>query len=136
MFSWIKVILLCFSLGLAACQSHDKNTLKVGTISGPETQLMEAAKQVAKEKYGLNVEIVEFSDYLQPNAALNEGSLDANMFQHQPFLDQQVKDHHYQLTTLGKTFVYAMGIYSTKVKSIKALPNGALLAIPNDTSNE
>lgn len=133
----IKAILLLFLfVSVAACQSHDKNVLKVGTIAGPETQLMEVAKQVAKDKYGLDVQVIEFTDYLQPNAALNDHSIDANMFQHQAFLEQQIKDHGYQLVTVGKTFVYPMGIYSSKVKTLQAIPNGALVAIPNDPSNE
>lgn len=118
------------------CSQEDKNTLRVGTISGPETQLMETAKQVAQDKYHLNLTIIEFSDYLQPNAALNDGSIDANMIQHQPFLDQQIKDRHYNLVTIGKTFVYPMGIYSQKIKSLNDIKEGAIVAIPNDPSNE
>lgn len=132
----IKTIGLVFGIILlTACQGEDKNTLKVGTISGPETELMQAAKDEAK-KVGLNIKIIEFTDYLQPNAALNDGSLDANMFQHQPFLDQQIKDKHYHLVAIGKTFVFPMGIYSVKVKALGALPVKAIVAIPNDPSNE
>jgi D-methionine transport system substrate-binding protein len=97
---------------------------------------MEIAKQVAKEKYQLNIKIIEFTDYIQPNTALNDGSIDANMFQHQPYLDQQIKDHHYALVAIGKTFVYPMGIYSHKIKNFKELPVRATIAIPNDPSNE
>lgn len=137
MLSFIKHALIIISaLALSACGSEDKNTLKVGTISGPDAQLMETAQQVAKDKYGLNIKIVEFTDYLQPNAALNDGSLDANVFQHQPFLDQQIKDRHYKLMTVGKTFIFPMGIYSTKIKNLNDLQEKALVAIPNDPSNE
>lgn len=122
---------------LTACSSEDdKNQLKVGTISGPETQLLEVAKQVAKDRYQLNIKIVEFTDYVEPNTALNDGSIDANMFQHKPYLDQQIKDRRFQLVAVGKTFVYPMGIYSTKIKTIKEVPVGALVALPNDPSNE
>lgn len=133
-----KALLIICALALTACQqSHDdKNTIKVGTISGPETKLMEIAQQVAKEKYGLNIKIVEFTDYIQPNTALNDGSIDANMFQHQPFLDQQVKDRHYKIMSIGKTFVYPMGIYSKKLKDLATIPENAIVAIPNDPSNE
>ncbi len=129
------VVLFSFIL-LTACQSQNKNTIKIGTISGPETELMEVAKQVAKTKYHLDVQIVEFTDYIQPNAALNDGSIDANMFQHQPYLAQQIKDRHYALVSIGKTFVYPMGVYSSKIKNLQNLPNGALISIPNDPSNE
>lgn len=127
---------IIIAISLTACGSNDKNTIKVGTISGPETQLMEVAKQVAKNKYDLNVQIVEFTDYIQPNAALNDGSINANMFQHQPFLDQQIKDLHYKLISVGKTFVYPMGVYSQKIKKLDQLPQHAIVAIPNDPSNE
>jgi D-methionine transport system substrate-binding protein len=137
MLTILKKLLLASSiLLLAACGSSDKNALKVGTISGPETELMEVAEQVAKNKYQLNIEIVEFSDYIQPNAALSDGSIQANVFQHQPYLDQQIKDRHYQLMAIGKTFVYPMGIYSNKVKSPAEFSTGATIAIPNDPSNE
>lgn len=131
------LVMLCATL-LAACHSsqENKDTIKVGTITGPETQLMEVAQQVAKQKYGLNVKIVEFTDYIQPNTALNDGSIDANMFQHQPFLDQQIKDRHFKIVAIAKTFVYPMGIYSKKIKDLAQIPAGALVAIPNDPSNE
>jgi D-methionine transport system substrate-binding protein len=137
MFKKLKTALVatCVFL-LAACSSHDKNTLKIGTIAGPETELMEVAQQVAKNKYNLDLEIVEFTDYIQPNAALNDGSIQANMFQHQPYLEQQIKDRQYKLIAIGKTFVYPMGIYSSKVKAPQEIPTGAIIAIPNDPSNE
>lgn len=131
-----KLLLIALTLFLTACGSEDKNTLKVGTISGPETQLMEVAKKVAKDNYGLNVKIIEFTDYIEPNTALSDGSIDANMFQHLPYLDQQMKDRHYKFTVIGKTFVYPMGIYSQKIKNIDQIPENALVAIPNDPSNE
>jgi len=137
MIQLLKTVLLgiCTFL-LISCQSHDKNTLKIGTISGPETELVQTAKAVAKKQFGLNIEIIEFSDYSQPNLALNDGSIDANMFQHQPFLDQEIKNKHYDLITIGKTFIYPMGIYSTKIKNLHQLPQNALVAIPNDATNE
>jgi D-methionine transport system substrate-binding protein len=132
-----KKIILCLSISLlSACDTHDKNVFKVGTISGPETDLMQIAQDVAKKQYDLDVKIVEFTDYLQPNAALNDGSIDANMFQHQPFLDQQIKDKNYKIKTIAKTFVYPMGIYSNKIKNLSELPEKSLVALPNDTSNE
>lgn len=125
-------------VALSACQPHTdrSNTLKIGTISGPESELMETARDVAKKDFGLDIELVEFTDYLQPNAALNDGSIDANVFQHQPFLDQQMKDRGYSLVSIGKTFVYPVGIYSSKIKNIDALPEKGIVAIPNDPSNE
>jgi D-methionine transport system substrate-binding protein len=131
-----KISLLLCLISLTACQGHDKNTLKVGAISGPETELMQVAQEVAKKQFGLNIKIVEFTDYIQPNAALNDGDIDANMFQHQPYLDQQIKDKQYALIAIGKTFIYPMGIYSQKIKNIHQLKDGAIVGLPNDPSNE
>jgi D-methionine transport system substrate-binding protein len=131
-----KISFLLCAISLAACQPHDKNTIKIGTITGPETELMQVAQEVAKKQFGLNIEIVEFSDYIQPNAALNDHDIDANMFQHKPYLDQQIKDKHYDLVIIGKTFVYPMGIYSKKIKNIRQVKQGAIVSIPNDVSNE
>jgi len=128
-------VFLC-TWSLISCNNDNGKTLKVGTIAGPETQLMEVAKKVAKEKYGLEIKIIEFTDYVQPNAALNDGSLDANMTQHEPYLIQQKKDRHYKIETIGKTFIYPMGIYSKKIKKLEDLRDNAIVALPNDPSNE
>lgn len=129
--------LIMSSLFISACNHQEAaNEIKVGTISGPETQLMETAKDVALKKYSLDVDIVEFSDYNMPNTALNDGSIDANMFQHQPYLDQVIKDKNYNLVAIGKTFIYPMGIYSSKLKSIKDVTTKDVVAVPNDPSNE
>ena len=69
-------------LALVACSKPSPNTLVVGTISGPETELVEVAQKVALERYGITVKIVEFNDYNLPNEALQDGSLDANIYQH------------------------------------------------------
>jgi D-methionine transport system substrate-binding protein len=129
-------LLLCFLLVAGCHVKEDPNQVRVGTISGPETQLMEVAKQVAFKQAGLRVKIIEFSDYSLPNTALSDGSLDANMFQHQLFLDQEIKNKHYHLVSIAKLFVYPMGIYSQKIHHLAALRKNAIIAIPNDPSNE
>lgn len=122
---------------LTACQEKSKpNEIRLGTIAGPETELAYVAKQVAKEKYGLDIRIVQFSDYTMPNTALADGSIDANMFQHVPYLDEAIKAKGYQLTAIGKVFIYPVAIYSKKIKKLADLPIGATVAIPNDPSNE
>lgn len=128
-------IFICTTLVLAGCQ-QDTNTIRVGTIAGPETTLMETAKSVAKNKFKLNIQIKTFSDYVIPNIALNDGSIDANVFQHQPYLDATIKSRGYQLVTIGKTFLYPMGIYSKKINTLAALHEGATIALPNDPSNQ
>lgn len=129
--------LLTLLTALTACKDHsDPNTLTVGTIAGPETELVQVAANIAHQQYGLNVKIIEFNDYNLPNAALQDGSLDANVYQHLPYLQSSMKAHGFELEAIGKTFIYPTGIYSKKVKSIKELPNQATIAIPNDPSNE
>ncbi len=123
-------------LALVACSKPSPNTLVVGTISGPETELVEVAQKVALERYGITVKIVEFNDYNLPNEALQDGSLDANIYQHLPYLKAASQAHGYSLEAIGKTFVYPTGIYSIKIKSLKQLPNNATIALPNDPSNE
>ncbi len=121
----------------AACDQKKSSTvIKVGTIDGPETELMAIAKSVAKKNYGLTIEIVPFNDYTMPNMALSEGSIDANVFQHQPYLDESNKQHHFNLRSVGKTFIYPMAIYSKKIKTLADLRPNALVTIPNDPSNE
>ncbi len=117
-------------------KSSDAKTIKVGTIAGPETDLVETAKEYAKQKYGLDIQIVAFSDYTIPNAALADGSIDANMFQHTPYLDAAIKAKGYKIVPVGKTFVYPMGVYSKKITAIDQVKNGNTVAIPNDPSNE
>ena len=128
--------IIALLLALTACGKPSPNTLTVGTISGPETDLVEVAQKVALERYGLTVKIIEFNDYNLPNEALQDGSLDANVYQHLPYLKAASKAHGYNLEIIGKTFVYPTGIYSKKFKSLSIIPDNAIVALPNDPSNE
>lgn len=133
----ISLLCLVTALSLIGCsRQSDPNTIKVGTIAGPETELMEVAKAVAKKEHGINIEIVTFSDYVMPNTALNEGSIDANMYQHEAYLKTAMKLHGYEFTAIAKTFIYPMAIYSKKMNSLDDLKSHAVIAIPNDPSNE
>lgn len=133
----VKSLLISFCVLLAACQAEQRgeNDIIIGTISGPETQLVETAKKVAKERYGLNLTIVTFEDYVIPNTALAEKDIDANMFQHQPYLDVVLEKKKYAITPIGKMYIYPMGVYSKKHKQLSELPDGAIIGIPNDPSN-
>ncbi|MGL5385368.1 MAG: MetQ/NlpA family lipoprotein [Serratia sp. (in: enterobacteria)] len=127
---------LAATLLLQGCdQQADQNHIKVGVINGAEQDVAEVAKRVAKEKYGLDVELIGFSGSLLPNDATDKGELDANVFQHRPFLEQQNKDHGYKLVVVGNTFVFPMAGYSKKIKSLSELQDGAVIAIPNDPTN-
>ncbi len=110
--------------------------LKVGGMNGPESDLLVAAQQVAKDQFGLDVEVVRFDDYVTPNIALADGDIDLNAFQHRPYLDRMVKDRGFKLAVVGETFVYPIGAYSKKIKTLDELKDGAIIAVPNDPSNE
>ena len=109
-------------------------TIKVGVTPGPHAQILEAVKPIAA-KNGLDIQIVEFTDYVVPNAALDAGDLQANSFQNQPYLDNQKADRGYKIETVGLTVNFPMGVYSKKYKSWDAVPQGATLSIPNDPTN-
>jgi len=134
----VKSLLISFlCLAFLGCtpQPRGEHEILIGTISGPETQLVEVAKKVAKERYGLNLKIVTFEDYVMPNTALADNDIDANMFQHQPYLNVVLEKKKYGITSIGKMFVYPMGLYSHKYAHIHALPPNAVIGIPNDPSN-
>jgi len=110
-----KAILSAAIIGVAltGCGEKKDNHLKVGAIAGAETQVAEEAAKIAKEKFGLEVEIVQFSDFATPNVALNDGSIVA----------------------VGNTFVYPIAGYSKKIKAVSELKEGSQIAVPNDPTN-
>jgi D-methionine transport system substrate-binding protein len=113
----------------------DDQVIKVGTVAGPDAQVWAVVQKVAKRE-GLNVKVIEFNDYVQPNAALDSGDLDANSFQTGPYLDSQIKQRGYKIVNAGLTYISPIGVYSKKLKSLNDLPQGAKVAVPNDPSNE
>ena len=120
---------------LSLAQAADKTTIKVGIISGEDEDVWrEVVKQAAAK--GLTVKPVVFNDYNQPNEALQNGEVDANAFQHQPFLDNQIKVNHYDIVRVGYTAVWPIGLYSKKVKTADELKEGAVIGVPNDPANE
>lgn len=114
---------------------NQENIIRIGIMSGQPEKVLEVAKKVARKEYGIDLQIVTFNDYVQPNTALNNRSIDVNIFQHGPYLEGQMKSLHYKLATIAKTFVYPMGVYSKKIQTISQLKEGAIIAIPNDPSN-
>src|SRR6202453_4270718 len=120
-------------LALAATTAHAE-TIKVGVTPGPHAQILEAVKPIAA-KNGLDIQIIEFTDYVVPNAALDAGDLQANSFQNQPYLDNQKADRGYKIEPVGLTVNFPMGVYSKKYKSWDAVPQGATVSIPSDPTN-
>ena len=138
---------LAATLLLTGCggQSGDKpadkpaasaeTTLKIGATPAPHAEILEQIKPDLKAQ-GVNLEIIEFNDYVQPNIALNDKELDANFFQHEPYLNDFVKEHkEMKLKNAGGIHVEPMGIYSHKIKDLSELPEGATVSIPNDPTN-
>jgi len=124
------------ALLLSGCgPKKDDHHIKVGISAGIDQPLWDTVKKVAKEKYNLDVDVVTFTDYALPNSALSSGDLDANSFQHGPYLEKQIKERGYKLAAVGNTFVYPIAGYSRKIKSISELKDNAQVAIPNDPTN-
>ena len=118
----------------APAHAQDKVRIKVGISVGNAEQIFEVVKKVAARD-GLTIDVIVFNDYQLPNAALAAGDLDANAFQHQPFLDNQIKSRGFDIVPVGLTITAPLGFYSRKLKSIDALPEGAAVGIQNDPSN-
>ncbi|MFF1677825.1 MetQ/NlpA family ABC transporter substrate-binding protein [Streptomyces sp. NPDC058256] len=133
---------IALGLGLTACGSGsdsgsgDDDALVVGATAVPAGEVLSYIKQDLAEKAGLDLEIREFTDYVLPNTALQEGSLDANLYQNQPFLDDFNKSKGTDLVSVVKPYLPPMGVYSKKVKDVTELADGATVAVPNDVTNE
>lgn len=117
-----------------AASGDKKVTLKVGATAVPHAEILNDIKP-ALAKEGVDLQIIEFSDYVKPNLALNDKELDANFFQHEPYLDTFVSERKLALVSAGKVHIEPMGIYSKTIKNLQDIPNGAKIAIPNDPSN-
>jgi D-methionine transport system substrate-binding protein len=108
--------------------------VRIGVSPGPHAEILEQVKPLLAPK-GIDLKIIEFSDYVVPNQALDAGELEANSFQNQPYLDNQVKDRGFKLVSVGLTVNFPLGIYSSKYKSWADMPDGASIAIQNDPTN-
>ena len=129
-----KLLVAATILAVFTAGSAFAKTVRIGVTPGPHAQIMEKVKEVAG-KNGLELDIQEFSDYVIPNMALADGALEANSFQHKPYLDNQVADRGFKIESVALTVNFPIGIYSKKHKSLDALPNGATISIPNDPTN-
>ena len=117
----------------AMAQDAAKKNLLIGATAGSNYDLLQAG--IVPQPKGYTVKLIEFNDYVQPNLALDDGSLDANFFQHRAYFDQFTKDRKLALTPIAQGPVAPMGVYSKKFKSLEDLKNGARVALPNDPSN-
>lgn len=130
----LAIFSVCALVGCGNGASNEKTVLKIGATSVPHAEILEHIKPKL-EKEGVELKIVEFNDYVQPNMALNDKELDANFFQHKPYLDVFMKEHNMKLVSAGNVHIEPMGVYSKKIKALKDLPENATIAIPNDPTN-
>lgn len=133
-----KLLLLCAALlGTAALTTaaHAAGTITVGASPTPHAEILAEAAKLLKPQ-GYTLKIIDYSDYVQPNMALDSKELDANYFQHKPYLDDFIAQKGTKLASLGPVHYEPFGIYAGKTKSLKDLKDGAMVAVPNDATNE
>ena len=135
-----------FALSLTACggkssdssagssSAAESTTVKLGVVGSIYEDLWKPAQESLKAE-GIDLEIVQFSDYATPNNALNSGDIDLNAFQHQIYLDNEVEQQGYKIQSIGYTFIIPLNIYSHKVKAISGIKDGDVVAIPDDVTN-
>jgi D-methionine transport system substrate-binding protein len=141
------ILTLSISAGLAGCapttqlaagkgasSAEDKKIIKVGATPVPHAEILQFVKPIL-EKEGYTLEIKEFNDYVLPNTALQDGDLDANFFQHVPYLKKINEEKKLNLDYTVKVHLEPMGVYSSKIKDLKDLKEKAVIAIPNDPTN-
>jgi D-methionine transport system substrate-binding protein len=122
------------ALSASGALAQKNQVIRIGVTPGPHAEIVEQIKPIIAKK-GFELKIFEFSDFVIPNQALDTGDLEANAFQHQPYLDNQVKDRGFKIVSAATTVNFPMGIYSTKYKSWAEIPDGATVSIQNDPTN-
>ncbi|BBF93461.1 MetQ/NlpA family ABC transporter substrate-binding protein [Blastochloris tepida] len=130
----MKKFLLSAAVAALLTTSAVAETVRVGVTAGPHAQILEQVVPEAK-KLGLDVKVVEFTDYVIPNQALAQKDIEINSFQHEPYLKNQLAKTDWRLAKVGDTIASPMGFYSKKYKSFDDLPSGAAVAIQNDPTN-
>lgn len=133
----IILSLVIGSIALTGCggKDGDDKTIKVGASPAPHAEILKEVK-AELEKDGYKLEIVEFQDYVQPNKALDAGDIDANYFQHKPYMDEFNAKQETELVSIGAIHYEPLGLYQGEKKSLDELAEGDKIAVPNDTTNE
>lgn len=135
MFTHLKKLFAATAVALAVLPAMAADTLKIGVLPGVYADAIHAAAKDAKAQ-GLEVKVVEFTDWTTPNVAVDSGDLDINFFQHQPFLDNAVKKNGFKLASAGTSFLANVGLYSLKHKTVDAVPTNGKVGIANDPVNQ
>ncbi|NMB07053.1 MAG: MetQ/NlpA family ABC transporter substrate-binding protein [Tissierellia bacterium] len=131
----LLIVVLSFTI-LTNCtkkQSED-NLIKIGVSPKPQGEIVELIKDDLKSQ-GIEIEIVEFTDYITPNLSLADGDIDANFFQHEPYMNDFKEENKLDIISIGGVHIEPMGLYSFKINSIEELKDGSEIAIPNDVTN-
>lgn len=131
----LSAVLALGALTGCGSEEKDENKITVGASLTPHAEILREAKEIL-EKEGITLEIVEIEDSVTPNTSLVEGSLDANFFQHQPYLDSFNEENNTDLVSVGAIHYEPFGIYAGKTTDLADLPDGAKVAVPNNTTNE
>lgn len=133
--SAISILSGCGSSADKSPASSAKKEIIVGATAGPHAEVVEAAAKEAASR-GLTVNVKEFSDYITPDQALADGDIDIAVYQHKPFMENFNAQHNSHLVSIGNAILMRMGIYSSKYKSVDDIPDGSVISIPNDPTNE
>ncbi|WP_147162309.1 MetQ/NlpA family ABC transporter substrate-binding protein [Pararhodospirillum oryzae] len=131
----IKTAVVALGLALPSLGAHAAQPLTVGVSAGPYAEILEYVGHLYEQQEGIPVKVVEFADYTLPNAALAQGDIDFNNFQHKPYLENQIRARGYDLSAVEPSIVVPLGLYSKGLTRLEDLPQGAQVAIPNDPSN-
>lgn len=118
-----------------AKEEVNNNVIRIGATPEPHAVMLNLVKDELKAQ-GYDLKIIEFTDYVTPNEALASGEIDANFFQHLPYLESYNSEHNAHLISAGGIHIEPIVLYSTKVKSLDEIPEGGIVAIPNDPTNE
>jgi D-methionine transport system substrate-binding protein len=128
------LLVACTGVFAGGCRNHDAGLLRVGVTPGPAEEILRAVEPELAHQ-GLRLDIVTFSDYIQPNLALAGHDVDANLYQNVVFLNQYNRNHQTGFVSLAKVYLPLMAIYPGRIKTLAALNNGARIAVPNDPVN-
>ena len=131
----LLTLVLVFSLCACGGSGNDENVIRVGATPAPHAEVLELIKDDL-EKEGYTLEIVEYNDYVLPNRGVTEGDLDANYFQHVSYLNDYNEQNGTDIVNAGSIHYEPFAVYGGKTTSLKDLPNGAKVAVPNDGTNE
>ena len=130
------ILVLALTVALAACGGGDKSkTITVGASPAPHAEILEKAKPLLKKK-GYDLQIKTINDYTTPNKLLDKGEIDANFFQHTPYLKTESKEKGYKIESAGNVELEPMAVYSKKYKSLKDLPKGATVYVSNNPAEQ